>query len=108
VDTVREADGLALSSRNRYLSADARVRAPALYAALCATRAAVAAGERDPARVKALFQAELAAEPAFRLQYFELCDPLTMRPVAATLPGATLAVVAAYLGETRLIDNLVI
>lgn len=105
-DTVRESDGLALSSRNRFLAPEARAKAPLLYAALCEARDAVAAGERDAAAIKARYAARLAAEPAFRLQYFELCDPLTMRPVVEVSPGRTLALVAAYLGDTRLIDNL--
>lgn len=104
--TVRETDGLALSSRNRYLPAEARAKAPLLYAALLEVREAARAGERSPTVLKARYVARIGAEPAFRLQYFELCDPETMRPVAEVRPGATLALVAAYLGETRLIDNL--
>jgi pantoate--beta-alanine ligase len=105
-ETVREADGLALSSRNRYLSPELRVKAPALYRALLAAKGAVASGEREAGVVRAAFETALSGEPAFRLQYFTLADARTMAPVATVTPGKTLAVVAAYLGETRLIDNL--
>lgn len=103
---VREADGLALSSRNRYLPADLRTKAPALHRSLLAAKAVVDAGERDAAKVKATFAGELAKEPAFRLQYFTLTDARTMAPLATIRPGETLAAVAAHLGETRLIDNI--
>ena len=105
-DTVRESDGLALSSRNRYLSAEARAKAPAIHRALIALRDAVAAGEHNPAALKARFTADLAATPGFRLQYIELCDPRTMRPLESVHAGRALALTAAYLEETRLIDNL--
>lgn len=105
-DTVREPDGLALSSRNRYLSAELRAKAPALYAALSAVRRAVESGELDAESLKALFAAELSRTPEFRLQYFGLTDARTMAPVSAVVPGRTLAAVAAHLGETRLIDNI--
>jgi pantoate--beta-alanine ligase len=105
-DTVREVDGLALSSRNRYLSPEMRAKAPALYRALLAAKDAVASGEYDAGAVRAVFERSLLGEPAFRLQYFTLSDSRTMAPVTTVTPGKTLAVVAAYLGETRLIDNL--
>lgn len=104
--TVRESDGLALSSRNKYLSPELRGKATALYGALSAAKAAVDAGERDSARVRSVFLQTLAGEPLFRLQYFAIVEDWTMRPVDVVTPGRTLAVVAAYLGETRLIDNL--
>lgn len=106
VETVREADGLALSSRNRYLTPELRAKAPALYRALLAAKSAVASGERDPGAVRAVFEKNLSGEPAFRLQYFTLSDARTMTPVTRVEPGKTLAAVAAHLGETRLIDNL--
>lgn len=105
-ETVREADGLALSSRNRYLSPENRAKAPALYRALLAAKSSVASGECDAGAVRTVFEKALKAEPAFRLQYFTLSDARTMAPVTTVTPGKTLAVVAAYLGETRLIDNL--
>jgi pantoate--beta-alanine ligase len=106
VETVREPDGLALSSRNRYLPPELRAKAPALHRALLSARDASAAGERDAAVVRAIVAEALAAEPAFRLQYLAVCDARTLAPVAMVTPGETLVAIAAYLGETRLIDNL--
>ncbi len=105
-DTVRETDGVALSSRNRYLSKENRTKAPALYRALLAAKSAVASGEGDAGALRAIFEQNLSVEPAFRLQYFTLSDSRTMAPVTLVRPGHTLAAAAAYLGETRLIDNL--
>jgi pantoate--beta-alanine ligase len=98
--TVREADGLAMSSRNRHLDADERKRAAAFPAALSA-----AAGESDPAqivaRAKALISAGTGAEP----QYVDLVDAGTLAPLAALDRPAVLAA-AVKIGETRLIDNV--
>ncbi len=105
--TVREADGLALSSRNRRLDDASRRQAPALHRALRAAEAAVHAGQRDPAAVRAAALAELAAAPACRLDYFELVDPDTLRP-APDLARPTLAATAAFFGPVRLIDNVLI
>ena len=101
--TVREADGLALSSRNVHLSPTDRVRAAALNRALDAAGTAVAAGECDPAAVTAAARSELTSaeiEP----EYLELVSPETLVPVD-TVDGYVLAVVAAHVGATRLIDN---
>ncbi|HUN37022.1 MAG TPA: pantoate--beta-alanine ligase [Trebonia sp.] len=101
--TVREPDGLAMSSRNVRLSAEDRVRATALHRALTAAKEAVAAGERDPAALKAGALAALAAagtEP----EYFELVSADTLAPVTR-IEGEVLALVAARVGTTRLIDN---
>lgn len=97
--TVREADGLALSSRNAYLSAGERQAALAISAALRDGAAEYVSGERDPDRLQAVVAARLAAEPGLRPEYAELVDPATFRK-----PG-TLAVIAAKVGKTRLIDN---
>lgn len=107
-DTVRESDGLALSSRNRYLPEADRAKAPALYRCLLAAKAAVEAGECDASTISALFARELEREGGFRIQYFTLSDARTMAPVDRIVPGGTLAVVAVYLGDVRLIDNLLI
>ncbi len=101
--TVREPDGLALSSRNVHLSGEERERAAALHRALEAVRAAMAAGETDPAaaRVKAL--AELS-EAGLEPEYLELVAADDLTPVER-LDGNVLAVVAVRVGDTRLIDN---
>ncbi|HET6810003.1 MAG TPA: pantoate--beta-alanine ligase [Acidimicrobiales bacterium] len=105
--TVRESDGLALSSRNAYLSSEERAVAPLLHAALQEGAAAVAAGETDPAAVAALVARTLAAEPRFRLDYAAAVDPATLAVPAALAPGREVRIlVAAHLGTTRLIDTL--
>jgi pantoate--beta-alanine ligase len=100
--TVREPDGLAMSSRNALLSAEERERATALHRALKAAEASIAAGERDVAAVLVGAQRELlAVEP----EYFELVDPESIAPIRGRIDGDVLAVVAARVGATRLIDN---
>lgn len=106
-ETVREADGLALSSRNAYLTADDRRKAPALFASLRAARALFASGERDAARLLCAARSVLGAEPAFRLDALDLVDAESMRPVERVHRPAMLAA-AAYLGSTRLIDNVIL
>ena len=105
--TVRDSDGLALSSRNARLSADQRLRAPALYRALESVRAAVAGGERDPRSATAEGRALLAAAGA-EVEYLQLVDPETMLTFEhdRAIDRDTLAVVAARIGSVRLIDNL--
>jgi pantoate--beta-alanine ligase len=103
--TVRERDGLAMSSRNERLSCAERDRATALYRALRAAEESVAAGERDAAAVLAAAGAELLTVDA---EYFELVDPDTFEPIRGRIDGDVLAVVAARVGGadgTRLIDN---
>ncbi len=97
--TVREPDGLAMSSRNVYLSPDERRAAVALSDALRLASAAYAAGERDPAALRRVLTARLDREPLIAVDYAEAVDPASFRT-----PG-TLAVVAARVGKTRLIDN---
>lgn len=105
--TRREPDGLAMSSRNRYLAPAERAEATALIAALRAAGEALAAGERDPARLAAIGQARLAAAPGLRPEYFAVVDPETLAPPARVPePGRLLIACAARLGRTRLIDNL--
>ena len=97
--TVREADGVALSSRNVYLSAEERLAAASLCAALRMAADAYAAGERDPDRLRSVLRSRLEAEPLAVVDYAEVVDPGTFRG-----PG-TLAVLAVRIGRTRLIDN---
>ncbi len=103
--TVREPDGLAMSSRNAYLSADERRAAPVLYRALDAARRAIAAGERCGDAVRRALSEALAAEPLARVEYAEVVDAESFRPVE-TLGGPVVLPLAVRLGGTRLIDNL--
>ncbi len=105
VPTVREPDGLALSSRNRHLSAEDRRIAPGLYRALETARGAIASGVDDPAEVRKRALATLAGHPEFRVEYFEIVDPDDMQPVGK-ITGPVRIAVAAWLGATRLIDNV--
>ncbi|HTZ08338.1 MAG TPA: pantoate--beta-alanine ligase, partial [Acidimicrobiales bacterium] len=102
--TVRDEDGLALSSRNRRLSGDERRAATALWRALGAGRRCVEAGERDPAAVRAAMAAVLKGEPLVRPDYAEVVDPVTLR-VPAEVRGEVRLLVAAGVGPVRLIDN---
>jgi pantoate--beta-alanine ligase len=102
--TVREADGLALSSRNAYLSAEERRAATALYRALATAAAAIAAGERRGDEVRRILRQVVEAEPLARLEYAEVVDAESFQP-AATLAGRVVLPVAAHFGRTRLIDN---
>jgi len=103
VPTVREADGLALSSRNVYLSAGERAAAPALYAALAYVAEAVRSGRRD--REAMLAEARRRIVAPLREAYLDLVDPLTFRPTA-DLAKASLAIGSVWAGTTRLIDNV--
>lgn len=102
VDTVREADGLALSSRNRYLDAGARRLARAVPAAL---DAAESTADRGADAMTAAAQGALAGEDGAELDYLAVVDPATFRPVDDGYRGRALVLVAARVGGTRLIDN---
>lgn len=103
-ETVREADGLALSSRNAYLSAEERRIAPALYAAITAAAGAVAAGA-DPSDAEATGERTLLAAGFGKVDYLAVRDAETLQPwTDRRRPGRVLA--AAWLGRTRLIDNV--
>jgi pantoate--beta-alanine ligase len=104
VPTVREPDGLALSSRNAYLDASQRAAALAISRSLAAGRSAAAQG---PQAVLVAARAVLDAEPGLRLDYLELVDPDTLEPLDRSHEAALLAV-AAWSGSTRLIDNVTI
>jgi len=106
VPTVREPDGLALSSRNARLDATERRRAVALSQALRATRDRIGEGERDAARLREAALAAMAPH-GVAAEYLALVDPDTFQPVEA-VNGRVLVAVAARLGDTRLIDNAVI
>jgi len=105
--TVRERDGLALSSRNTYLDASARTNGLALVKSLRATAAAFAAGERLGSRLTAVGREKLATHPEVRVDYFAVVDPARMKPVD-TAGADSVAIVAARVGPTRLIDNMIL
>jgi len=103
--TVRDADGLALSSRNQHLSPEQRRVAPALYQALLAAQALISAGVREVAEAKAAALAVLAHQPLIKIEYLEIVDPDEMQPVEV-ITGPVRIAAAIWLGSTRLIDNL--
>jgi len=104
---VREADGLAMSSRNQYLGADERRDALRLSAALRAVHEQARAGERDTARLQWGLRQELARGTRLRLDYADIVDTETLHPLPR-LQGRALVVVAVFVGTTRLIDNVVL
>jgi pantoate--beta-alanine ligase len=104
VETVREADGLAMSSRNVRLTPEQRGVAPLLYRALCAGQQVHAAGERQTVRIRSAAFNILKAEPGIRVEYLDVVDS-RMQPVDRVSGQAWIAA-AVWLGSTRLIDNL--
>jgi pantoate--beta-alanine ligase len=104
---VREPDGLAMSSRNAYLSAEERSAATVLHRALEGVRRAIERGERDALRLVAAMREVLAAEPLAQPDYAEIVDAETLEPLTR-LRGSCLTLVAARIGKARLIDNLLI
>jgi pantoate--beta-alanine ligase len=105
VPTVREPDGLALSSRNQHLNAAERALAPSLFRALSAARDAVAAGTTDAKDARQRAAEAIPPDERLRLEYLELVDPRTFQPVA-TVSGPVVAAGALWVGRTRLIDNV--
>jgi pantoate--beta-alanine ligase len=102
--TVREADGLAMSSRNRYLTVDERAQAVALYQSLQLARSLVAGGERSAERIRDRMRRTIESRPLARIDYVELVDPQTLE-AAPEVTGPTVAAVAVRFGGARLIDN---
>ena len=107
VPTVREPDGLALSSRNAYLSPEERAAAPVLYRSLEAARAAWESGERSGAALRARMNDVLAREPLARVDYVSVADPRTLQELD-DVGDTALVSIAVRLGRTRLIDNIVL
>lgn len=105
--TVREADGLALSSRNAYLDPAERQAAAVLYRALARAREAYAAGERDADVLRAIMSSTLATEPLAREEYVSAADPETLDELERVEGGALLSL-AVRIGATRLIDNVLL
>ncbi|HZD30973.1 MAG TPA: pantoate--beta-alanine ligase [Candidatus Angelobacter sp.] len=104
---VREADGLALSSRNVYLTLEQRKQALVLSRSLQQVKAATDAGESDASKLLEIGRRVIAAERGAKLDYYVVVDPNTLEPVTKTSRGALVAV-AAWVGTTRLIDNVVL
>jgi len=105
--TVREADGLAMSSRNSYLSSEERKSAVVLFRALTAAREAFERGERDAESLRKVMSATLASEPRARTQYVSCADYDTLEELG-TVTGKALLSMAVFIGKTRLIDNFVV
>lgn len=105
--TVREDDGLALSSRNRFLNPSERIEARALSQSLRQVSAAVKASVSDTHLLRATLYQHLSRSPGVRIDYAEIVNPETLLPVADLANGALVAV-AAWIGNTRLIDNIVL
>lgn len=105
--TVREADGLALSSRNEYLTPAQRRAAPVLFQALKAGRTAIRDGVLSGSKIRQIMRTALSAEPRARLDYLAVCDPDTLEPLTRIRDRAVL-LGAVRIGKIRLIDNLLV
>lgn len=106
-ETVREPDGLAMSSRNSYLDAEERAQASVIFRALELARVAAENGEQNSGRITALVEDIIGRSPLARIQYVQVVDPGTMEPLERLDPHGLLAV-AVYFGNTRLIDNTIL
>jgi pantoate--beta-alanine ligase len=104
---IREPDGLALSSRNAYLSPEERRNALALFRSLVRVKELFGKGERQSSVLAAAGRSELSASPGVRLDYLEIVDPDELTPVSE-IAVRTLVAVAAFVGKTRLIDNILL
>jgi pantoate--beta-alanine ligase len=104
---VRESDGLALSSRNAYLNPEERKSALVLHRSLQRAEKLFKNGERDSAKLIIAGKEEFKNEPSARLDYFEIVDPDSLEPVT-TISNRALIAVAGFIGNTRLIDNLIV
>jgi pantoate--beta-alanine ligase len=105
--TVREADGLALSSRNEYLTPAQRRAAPVLFQSLKAGRAAIRNGVLSGSKIRQTMRTALSAEPMVRLDYLAACDPDTLEPLMRIRDRVVL-LGAIRVGRIRLIDNLLV
>lgn len=106
--TIREADGLAMSSRNSYLNAEQRAAAPVLYRALTAAQTAYAAGQTDAEAIRQLMLETLAQESLAQVDYVSIADPRSLQELTTIDQQGALVSLAVRIGKTRLIDNLVV
>lgn len=107
ISIVRENDGLAKSSRNRYLSKTERKSAPLLYKALRLGKLMIDQGEKRSSIILSSMKSIIKIEPKFRIDYISICDPETFEE-KKIIKGKILIAIAAYLGKTRLIDNILV
>jgi len=105
--TVREKDGLAMSSRNKYLSPAERAQAPVLHQAILKAKESLKKSPVPAEKLKAELAKFIHAQPAAKVDYLEFFDPLTLEPLKELRPGCHLAL-AVFVGKTRLIDNALI
>lgn len=105
--TVRDFDGLAMSSRNEYLNPKERKSATILYRALTLAKEEIERGERDPRRILLRLRSLIGCEPCVRIDYVVIVDPETLEEVKE-IKGKVLIALAAYIGKARLIDNMVV
>ena len=105
---VREADGLAMSSRNIYLNPAERMAATVLYHSLSAAKQAYADGERQADKLRQMVRQNIEAEPLAKLQYISCANSLTLREIQDEIQGQALLSMAVFFGKTRLIDNMLI
>jgi pantoate--beta-alanine ligase len=108
IPTARESDGLALSSRNRYLTPQQRADAPALYRALHAADLAFTTGESDPQALRALIAQHLTNQSSGEVEYISIAHPQTLRELDAPITHPVLASLTVRFGQTRLLDNILL
>lgn len=105
--TIREKNGLAMSSRNRYLSLTERRSAPILWKTLCAGKRMIQEGLRNSSKIRVAMMKQLSEEPKAKLDYVTIVDPLTLKEVK-TIKKPVLLALAVQIGRTRLIDNIMV
>lgn len=108
IPTARDTDGLALSSRNRYLTEPQRRAAPVLYRALNAAGAAYQSGQTDPTALKTIIQHTLETEPLAQVDYVSIADAITLQEVQSPIHAPVLASLTVRFGSTRLLDNMLL
>lgn len=104
--TVREPDGLAMSSRNAYLSAEERKQATILYTALTIAKAQIEEGERDTETIRTMMRETISAQPLSRIDYVSVANGRSLKELDTIVGGAVLLSTAVFFGKTRLIDNI--